>query len=240
MRRTVARVCAAAGTLAAVGLVACGSSEAVQTATSGAASGPSAPTGPCGAVTQEFPIEGETHVPICSYVDYHTLPPSSGNHYPIWAAYMTYDQPVPEGYWVHNLEHGSIVITYNCGEAGCAGDIAAAQQMMNEFPSDSLCTSEAMGVEHRLVMTPDPRLDVRFAASAWGWTLRANCFDADAFRAFAQAHYGNGPEVLCDQGEDVIGTASGDPAGCGEASDAASDASDAAPSASDASDAQGP
>jgi hypothetical protein len=173
----------------------------------------SSPVGPCGAVTQRHPIEGATHVPLCSYVEYHTLPPSSGDHYPYWAAYMTYDQPVPEGYWVHNLEHGTIVLSYNCGEAGCAEDIAAAQQMMDQFPVDPICTQDSEGVVHRLVMTPDPHLDVRFAASAWGWTLRANCFDADAFLAFANAHYGQGTEPLCNQGEDVIGT-SADPAGC--------------------------
>jgi hypothetical protein len=65
-------------------------------------------------------------------------------------------------------------------------------------------------------MTPDPHLDVRFAASAWDWTLRANCFDTDAFLAFAQAHYAQGLEPLCNSGEDVIGSATGDPAGCGE------------------------
>lgn len=127
----------------------------------------SAPVGPCGAVTQQHAIEGFIHVDVCSYVQYGTLPPSSGDHYPYWAAYMTYDQPVPEGYWVHNLEHGSIVLSYNCGEAGCAEDIAAAQQMMDQFPVDPVCTQLAEGVQHRLLMTPDPRLDVRFAASAW-------------------------------------------------------------------------
>jgi hypothetical protein len=175
---------------------------------------PSAPVGLCGAVSQEHPIEGYNHVAVCSYVDYQTLPPSSGNHYPYWAAYMTYDQPLPEGYWVHNLEHGTIVLSYNCGEAGCADDIAAAQQMMDQFPDDPICPIASEGVHHRLLMTPDPRLDVRFAASAWGWTLRANCFDPVAFLAFANAHYGQGREAICDQGEDVIGTSS-DPPGCG-------------------------
>jgi hypothetical protein len=175
----------------------------------------SAPVGPCGAVTQQHALEGETHVPACSYVDYHTNPPSSGNHYSTWAAFISYAQPVPEGYWVHDLEHGAIVITYNCGEAGCAQDVAAAEAMINEFPEDPICDTIATGVRARFVLTPDPHLDVPFAASAWGWTLRANCFDKDAFLAFAQAHYGHGPEVLCGQGVDVIGTSAA-PAGCGD------------------------
>ncbi len=200
------------GALSAFG-AACGSSGLEAGGDAGFA--PSGPVGPCKAVTQQHAIEGQTHVPICSYVDYLTLPPSSGNHYMVWAAYKTYTQPVPEGYWVHDLEHGAIVLTYNCGTAGCPADVAAAQQMIDSYPDDPVCASQNTGVPHRFVMTPDPRLDVQFAASAWGWTLRANCFDEGAFRAFAVAHYGHGSEDLCYDGEDVIGSATGDPPGCG-------------------------
>ena len=52
-------------------------------------------------------------------------------------------------------------------------------------------------------MTPDPNLDVEFAASAWGWTLRAKCFDAATFQSFALRHYNQGREDLCGDGEDV-------------------------------------
>ena len=196
-------------------MAACGSNGTGSPDASGVSYPPSAPVGTCGAVTQRHAIEGAAHVAACSYVDYHTLPPSSGNHYQYWAKYMTYDQPVPEGYWVHNLEHGSIVLSYNCAEAGCASDIAAAQQMIDQYADDPICLSDNEGVRHRFVMTPDPRLDVRFAASAWGWTLRANCFDPSAFLAFANAHYAQGTEPLCEDGEDFIGT-SGDPPGCGD------------------------
>jgi hypothetical protein len=178
---------------------------------------PSPPTGPCGAVIQQRGIEGFNHVPECSFIQYQSLPPSSGDHYPVWAAYKTYTLPVPEGYWVHNLEHGAIVLSYNCAEAGCATDVAAAQQLIDGFPPDAACTfapSASRPVHARLLMTPDPRLDVRFAASAWGWTLRANCFDAKVFLQFAKAHYGMGREPLCNDGEDVVGT-TGAAAGCG-------------------------
>jgi len=65
----------------------------------------------------------------------------------------------------------------------------------------------------RMVMTPDPNLDVKFAASAWGWTLRADCFDPEAFGDFVGAHYAQGREAVCGQGEDLSG---GVPAGCGQ------------------------
>lgn len=162
----------------------------------------SAPAGPCDAVVQERPIEGFQHVAVCSYVEYVSKPPSSGDHYPIWAAYKSYPTPIPEGFWVHNLEHGSIVFSYDCPE-GCEADVAAAQALIDALPDDPECTSLGEGVRRRSLMTPDPDLDVRFAASAWGWTLRAKCFDATAFRAFALAHYNHGREDLCPNGNDV-------------------------------------
>ncbi len=168
--------------------------------------------GPCHAVAQQHPIEGYAHVPVCSVVTYDTNPPSSGNHYPVWAAYKTYTTPVPEGFWVHDLEHGAVVLTYNC-PTGCAAELAQAQAMIDALPADPLCTSAGGTVTRRVVMTPDPKLDVPFAASAWGWTLRADCFDATAFRAFSIDHYDQGREVTCADGQDV---STGLPGNCGE------------------------
>jgi hypothetical protein len=143
----------------------------------------------------------QAHATECGLVSYGTKPPSSGNHYPIWAAYQQYTVALPEGYWVHNLEHGAVVMSYNCPD-GCPDDVEAAGKMMSAFPDDPLCAELGGPVRHRLILTPDPALDVRFAASSWGWTLRANCFDADAFNAFATQHYGQGPEAICSDGKD--------------------------------------
>jgi hypothetical protein len=214
---------ASAVVLASFWLAACGSHHSSAAPDPGgpvdASFEASAPTGPCAAVIQEHPIEGFTHVPVCSYVDYLTKPPNSGNHYPIWAAYQTYTTPVPEGFYVHNLEHGTIVLTYNCPN-GCDSDVAAAQAMLDGLPADPDCAAQGSGVRRRSLMTPDPNLDVEFAASAWGWTLRAKCFDATAFRAFALAHYNQGREDICADGEDV---SSGVQAGCGTDDDANAD-----------------
>jgi hypothetical protein len=173
----------------------------------------SPPTGPCAAVEQRHGIEGHDHVPSCTTIRYGTTPPSSGSHYPEWAAFKVYDSAIPEGFWVHDLEHGAVVLSYNCalarsdGDASpagdCASDVAAARRMIDSLPDDPLCTAAAEGVRHRIVLVPDPKLDVPFAASAWGWTLRARCFDEGTFRAFVDRHYAQGPEALCAQGADV-------------------------------------
>lgn len=197
---------------APIGLALAGLAAAAIACGGGSGGAPGAPSGSCSAAAQQHPIEGFSHVPVCSPVSFATRPPSSGDHYPIWAAYQSYSSAVPEGFWVHDLEHGAIVITYNC-PGGCASDVAAAQAFIDAQPDDPMCDPSAGDPRVRLVMTPDPGLDVKFAASAWGWTLRADCFDASAFGAFTAAHYGQGREAVCGQGEDL---STGVPAGCGQ------------------------
>jgi hypothetical protein len=151
--------------------------------------------GHCDALEEQHTEEGFLHLNNCDPTTYLTNPPSSGNHYGIWALYQTYTQPIRDGFWVHSLEHGAIVITYNCPE-GCADDVARIQAFIDSVPND--CAS----FPKRFILLPDPNLDVKFAASAWTWTLKASCFDRDAFAAFAAAHYNHGREDICGGGID--------------------------------------
>jgi hypothetical protein len=131
-------------------------------------------------------------------VQYSSNPPTSGPHYPVWAAFKTYAAPVPRGFYVHDLEHGAVVITYNC-PGGCDAELAQLQAFLDARPADPLCTAP---LKNRFVVTPDPLLDVRFAASAWGWALRSGCFDLPFLGAFIDAHYAQGPENFCFDGSD--------------------------------------
>ncbi|HEX9296917.1 MAG TPA: DUF3105 domain-containing protein [Polyangiaceae bacterium] len=163
------------------------------------------PQSACVAVAEEHPDEGHGHVAACSPVTYATNPPSSGNHYPFWAAYRTYAKPIPRGFWVHNLEHGAVVITYNC-PGGCPLEVAQAHALIEALPEDC-----GPVVKRRLILAPDPELDVRFAASAWGFTLRAECFEREAFFSFITAHYAHGLEDVCSDGVDPTGGPCGPP-----------------------------
>jgi hypothetical protein len=155
--------------------------------------------GSCTTTIQKWPDEGATHVSCMSDVDYQTEPPSSGNHYNCWAAYQTYSAPIPWGNLVHSLEHGAIVFVYNC-PAGCAADVADLQAFIDGLPLDSDC-APTLGKNRIILMPdPDPNLGVKFGASSWDWTLRADCFDPVAFRQFFDDHYDHGREVICSDG----------------------------------------
>lgn len=150
----------------------------------------------CSTRITQYPPVASPHVDLCSDVTYGSNPPTSGPHYPTWAAYTTFDFAVPPGFWVHDLEHGGVVVTYNCPD-GCADDVASLQAFLDARPADPLCDPP---VHARIVVTPDPDLDARFAASAWGWALESDHFDLDALGAFLDAHYGHAPENTCANG----------------------------------------
>jgi hypothetical protein len=153
----------------------------------------------CDAVEREYATTlAPTHVEDCSELAHVTNPPCVGPHYQRWAAFKVYDEAIPRGFWVHSLEHGAVVIAYSCDD--CEDEVEAAKALMDELPVDPLCSG---AVERRVVLTPDPRLDTRWAASAWGFTLTSDCFESEVFRAFATAHYAVGPEDFCTAGLDV-------------------------------------
>ena len=149
----------------------------------------------CAAVIAQHQEEGFNHIACTSATDYQTQPPSSGNHFGCWPEYRTFDVPVPWGNLVHALEHGAVVIVYNCGGAGCPDEVARAQAFIDALPLDPTC-----GGSHRVILAPDPTLPVRWAATAWTWTLQADCFDDTAFGQFYADHYGHGREDVCSGG----------------------------------------
>lgn len=146
--------------------------------------------GSCEALVESHPEEGFNHLTRCDPTTYMTNPPSSGNHYGDWAMYQTYTTPFRAGFWVHNLEHGAVVITYNC-PAGCPDEVAQVQSFIDSLSND--CDP----LPKRIILLPDPDLDVRFAASAWTFTIKAPCFNRAAFAQFVADHYNHGREDIC-------------------------------------------
>ncbi len=62
--------------------------------------------------------EGRAHLTEASKVDYNFNPPTSGDHYPSWITKGFFDEPRADGSLVHSLEHGYIIIWYDCERKG--------------------------------------------------------------------------------------------------------------------------
>lgn len=126
--------------------------------------------------------EGAEHVAQDSVIDWLHDPPASGTHYPTWETWGEHSEVVPRGNWVHNLEHGGIVLLHRCPD-GCP-------------ELDTLRMVIAMRPDLRILMTLDPLLpgDDRFAALSWTWSLRFDSPDLAQLLCFADQHENHAPE----------------------------------------------
>lgn len=179
-----------------------GSSSGVSA--SGGGGGESSDAGQCAVTAEAAALEPPNHAEVGTQVTWGSNPPSSGAHYPVWAAYQEFATPVPRGFYVHNLEHGAVVLLYNCahvegGEAGSACETIrqALRQASASLPDDPKC---ATPVRVRTVITPDPLIPTTIAATAWGFVYRAECIDLPSLQAFVAAHYAKGRENICTNG----------------------------------------
>jgi hypothetical protein len=155
----------------------------------------------CNAIERQFMDEGGPHVEDCAEIDYTTNPPCTGAHYGIvrWADYRVYDEAIPRGFWVHSLEHGAVAFLYSCTD--CDDEVAAATSVLDDAGADAYCVT-ANSPSRLTLLTPDPRLETAWAAASWGYTLTADCFEPEVFRAFLDTHRNHGPEMVCAPGID--------------------------------------
>jgi hypothetical protein len=135
------------------------------------------------------PSEGQTHVPEGSAIQYVSNPPSSGSHYPSPKPWGVYEETIPPGYWVHNLEHGGVVVLYDCPQA-CPEVTAMVRDALKNFPKDSFG-------EVKLVSTPYQGLPngAKTAAVAWQWVeTYPTSITYEQLLAFFNAHVNHSPE----------------------------------------------
>jgi hypothetical protein len=146
-----------------------------------------------------IPVASGKHLLTCTAIESPTNPPSGGEHWPAWALYTKYTKPIPREMYVHNLEHGAVVITYRCKDP-CPEVVAALEGVFDEAV-DPYCATMSPPTS-RLVLTPDPNIPTPIAASTWGATYTATCLDPPSLKDFIQRFIGHGPEMVCGGGKD--------------------------------------
>ncbi|HEX6513041.1 MAG TPA: DUF3105 domain-containing protein [Chloroflexota bacterium] len=114
-------------------------------------------------------------------------PPVFGNHYAEWRPPGIYDSPVPEGNFIHDLEHGGIVILYNC-PSGCPELVNQLKGLLTSLPKSSQYN------EVKLVISPNTKIQHQLALLAWDYEKDLDSFDESAIRQFYTAHLDRGPE----------------------------------------------
>ena len=140
-----------------------------------------------------FPVPdmGRTHV-VGGAITYATCPPTSGNHYsaagkgPIRnGVYGPSNEQAPGG-WVHNLEHGAVVVLYRCpsgaldnGDCATTEEMAQMQTWFDTAPVVNNCPKQAIVARFDTMST-------RFAVLSWNRALLLDSFDLDLASNFAQ------------------------------------------------------
>ncbi len=135
--------------------------------------------------------EGRGHVDTGTEVTFAHYPPSSGTHYRGAAEWGLYTDPVAEGLFVHNLEHGGVVFLYNCPEA-CPDLEKQFTDFYNNAPQDSTFNSR------KILITPydATRMSGPIVALAWGRQLDLPQFDADTMLKWYRRYVNQGPELV--------------------------------------------
>ena len=139
------------------------------------------------AIGVSVPDEGREHVSPGTPLTYQANPPSSGPHYPNWTRPGVYTEPQDPGGWVHSLEHGYVVILYNCPDA-CPELVAQLRTFYDSAPPSTRYRYQ------KLVVTPYANMSNRVTALAWNRKLELDRFDADQLMAFFRAYQDKGPE----------------------------------------------
>lgn len=92
-----------------------------------------------------------THVGTDEDLDSPSFPPTSGPHYDDWAPFGLYDEPVADGYVVHNLEHGGVAVWLG-----------------TEVPDEvGAAVGDLLDDEEKWLVAPRPDITGLFSA-AWG------------------------------------------------------------------------
>jgi hypothetical protein len=155
--------------------------------------------GPCNVRIDVVPLVDSPHVPDGTPIVYSSNPPSSGPHYGTWANFQEFTHPLEDGYLVHAMEHGAVLLLYDCPPgAACDAIVAALRAVRDAIPADPLCDP---AIRTRVILAPRAANDVAVAASAWGYVYRADCVDAASLTTFILDHYAKGPENLCVAGQ---------------------------------------
>lgn len=142
------------------------------------------------------PCQSYCHVPDGFVELYGNNPPTAGNHYATPQLVTLNSTAVPRGKWIHSMEHGTVVFTYNCPE-GCADSVALMKSLYDKYAFTDPTKASAW-----VIVTPDPQLTAsKFAVSSWTWSLNFDTFgsaEQQTADCFIQQHAFYGRECPND------------------------------------------
>ncbi len=149
-----------------------------------------------GTVGQQIADEGPaSHIDPSTPATYKFYPPTSGPHYGQPAAPVPWQTiaTLPEGVYLHNLEHGGIAILYDCSNGG---DCATLKDRLTNYVR-TLAPVEPRFSEVKIVMTPYSRgMQKKVALVAWHYVDFLDGYDQNEITSFYENHVNQAPEQI--------------------------------------------
>ena len=130
------------------------------------------------------PIAGSQHVPAGTALTFNHYPPSSGNHFDQAQPGGFYTQNVPEGNWIHSLEHGFVTILYKP---------TLSDDDKNRLRTYANTAQRSKYNTNKLIVVPYERMEAPITVVAWGFELPLQSVDSDRISRFVRARMDKGP-----------------------------------------------
>lgn len=136
-----------------------------------------------GVVTE---VDGDNgiHIDEPDVITYEDVPPAAGPHRGMWGAWGEYEFMPPQRY-IHNLEHGGVVMLYHP---------CAASEVVDQLRAYAQGRPDDDGGAFRWILTPYPDLPSTVAVAVWGKVYSSHCVDVDEITDFVDQNYRTAPE----------------------------------------------
>lgn len=135
------------------------------------------------------PETGHNHLRVGTQVSTWGDFPAAGNHWGAWAKWnTTYTKPVKRGWYLHNLEHGGVVLSYACSSPTESAECAEAAANLEAL--------KAASGETRVIITPDPDQPAMYGVRAWRFGMLADCYDESRLNDFLGGTIRHGREDI--------------------------------------------
>ncbi len=146
---------------------------------------------------EEITVPPANHIPDGTDPGpYPSDPPAGGRHYAIDFKPGFFEEsdvatlPAhPEGYLVHNLEHGYVIFWYNCAAPGAPACADLKQTIKSVMDANG---------NRKLIAYPWPSLDAPLVMTSWGRLLKFPTLDTDLMSQFVQHNLNQAPEPMAD------------------------------------------
>ena len=140
---------------------------------------------------QSIDSMGRAHVPQGTPSPaYNSIPPTSGPHASptSWGEHST---EIPHVNQVHNLEHGGVLVQYNCEHDGLRGRCDQVRQDLR-----ALLRTAREEIDSKIILAPYTKVDQPIALTSWTRAQYLAEPDKKAILRFIRANVNRAPEQV--------------------------------------------